>query len=147
MKIQFGSGSNRLDGWVNTDFPEVDITKPLPYADNSVDEILIEHCLEHIDCAQGFGFMKEARRILASGGILRICVPTLNAPMTHEHIADLCVGHGHKMIYSMSVISLMLQAAGLRLPGGTERRDCDGHWRVIGKEKDDLETLRVEAIK
>lgn len=29
----------------------------------------------------------------------------------------------------------------------TPRKDCDQHWKTIGREKDDLETLRMEAKK
>jgi hypothetical protein len=29
----------------------------------------------------------------------------------------------------------------------TDRRDEDGHWKSIGRENDDLETCRMEAMK
>lgn len=146
--VQFGCGGNRLEGWTNHD-AEVDISKPLPYAADSVDFILIEHCLEHVDAHQGFGFMKEAHRILRPGGTVRICVPALDDIMERNHASDLILGHGHRMVYSEGSLKGMLFAAGFnRLEiVRTPWQACDGHWRVIGREKDAMETLRVEATK
>jgi len=77
-KVQFGSGLNILDGWENTDFPKVDVTKPLAYQNSSVDRIFHEHMLEHIDEVDGFKFLKECYRILKPGGIMRIVVPSID---------------------------------------------------------------------
>jgi len=77
-KVQFGSGLNILEGWENTDFPKVDVTKPLPYQNSSVDRIFHEHMLEHIDEVDGFKFLKECYRILKPGGVMRIVVPSID---------------------------------------------------------------------
>jgi predicted SAM-dependent methyltransferase len=58
LKVQFSCGKNKFDGWLNTDIcgdvdKIVDITKPLPFEDNSVDFLFQEHGLEHIDKEQG----------------------------------------------------------------------------------------------
>jgi len=52
-----------------------DLTKPLPWADNSVDIIYSSHCLEHLKREDGLNLLKECSRILKSGGIIRIVVP------------------------------------------------------------------------
>lgn len=46
-KIQFGCGGNKLDGWENYD-RDVNISKPLPFEDNSIRFIFAEHVLEHV---------------------------------------------------------------------------------------------------
>lgn len=146
MKIQFGCGSNRLPGFINHD-AEVDVTKRLPYNDGVADFVFIEHCLEHVNGADGFRFMEEAHRILKPGGVLRICVPHLDRIVDIAHCRDLIVGHGHQMVYCFANICTMLQIAGFETVSEVGRAECDSHWKVIGVAKDDLESLRVEARK
>lgn len=146
MKINLGCGSNRLDGWKNYD-SELDFTKPLPFESDSADFILIEHALEHCDMRQAFLFMEEAHRVLKPGGVLRICVPHLDRISDIAHCRDLIVGHGHQAIWSLSTMVTALQIAGFDTVTETLRKECDGHWRVIGEIKDEIETLRVEATK
>lgn len=146
MKVQFCCGGNKLDGWNNHD-SEVDITQRLPYDDNTVDFILIEHGLEHVNCGHGFLFLCECHRILKSGGVLRVCVPNALQMPTKEHCIDLITGHGHQMIYNWSTLGEMLRLAGFDSVWVSGRKDCDQHWKTIGREKDELETLRMEGVK
>lgn len=145
LKVQFGSGGNILDGWVNHD-AEVDITKPLPYADNSVDFILAEHCAEHISGPDVLRFFDECRRILKSGGVLRVCVPSLFR-VDKAKARDLVLNHGHLMVFYPDTLKRLLVIAGFGNVVETGRNEIDGHWKIIGKEQDDLETIRVEATK
>ena len=54
-----------------------DITRGLPLPDASVDVLYSSHMLEHLDRAEASLFLKEARRLLRSGGIIRIAVPDI----------------------------------------------------------------------
>ena len=145
--LNLGCGDNKLPcPWENYD-RGVDITKPLPWKDWDAQFILLEHTLEHVTGPEGYRFMKEAHRILCPGGILRICVPVLNDIADLKKREDLIINHGHLMVYSWESLSLMLEAAGFKDVTMCGRKECDGHWKVIGKELDDAETLRVEAIK
>lgn len=147
LKINLGCGSNVLAGWHNHDW-DVDITKHLPWENDSADMIFIEHCLEHVTGPEGFRFMKEAHRVLKPTGVLRICVPQL-AKVANAKKADLIVNHGHLMVYCHENLTLMLEAAGFFPENiiGTGRKEIDGHWKVIGEPLDTAETLRVEATK
>jgi SAM-dependent methyltransferase len=78
MKIQFASGGNQLDGWLNLQEHDGDITKPLAFKNDSVDFIFIEHGLEHVTPQQGYKFLLEAYRILKSGGVIRVIVPDIS---------------------------------------------------------------------
>lgn len=149
MKIQFCCGGNRLEGFENFD-ADVDITRPLPFEDERAEYIFIEHGLEHIHVHDGFHFLKECWRVLETGGVLRVCVPVLTNLKDRAHATDLIYGHGHQMVYSFSNLRDLLWAAGFTRSLVTEtvrNEQVDSHWKVIGKEKDDLETLRIEAIK
>lgn len=93
MKLHLGCGYKKLPGYINCDIsPEikpdkiVDLEKKLPFEDNSVEEIIIEHCLEHIKDIMGI--MKEFYRICKKGALIKIKVPYFShesafSTMTH----------------------------------------------------------------
>jgi len=146
--VQFGCGGNRLDGFHNHD-SEVDITKRLPYDDNSVDFVFIEHCVEHISGPQVLGFFEEVYRILKHGGVFRLCIPVLDH-LKRDHAKDIIRGHGHLTIWSRELTPMVLWAAGFPDDAIIEsefKPQTDGHHRVIGVEKDAQETARYEATK
>lgn len=148
LKLNLGAGGNTLDGFENHDI-EVDISRPLPWDENSVAFILAEHVWEHVSPPEGLKCLEECRRILKPGGTLRLCVPVVGVHLKREHARDLIVGHGHQQALDQNIVITMLWAAGFELPNikVTGRKDCDGHFRVIGKELDDIETFRCEAMK
>jgi predicted SAM-dependent methyltransferase len=82
-KLQVGSGVNSADGWLNTDIEPtatqayVDITERLPFRDMTIQKIFGEQVIEHVTQEQGLGFFKEAHRVLAPGGKLRLITPNL----------------------------------------------------------------------
>jgi SAM-dependent methyltransferase len=82
MKVNLGSGYKRIDGFVNVDddplvSPDyvVNLEKDkLPFPDNSVDEIIAHHILEHI--GEGFiPLMQEIYRVCKNDAIIDIIVP------------------------------------------------------------------------
>lgn len=81
-KLQLGSGSNALTGWLNTNYypksdkvVHVDATKKFPFTDKTFDYIYNEHMFEHITINQGIDMLNECYRVLKPGGILRIVTP------------------------------------------------------------------------
>lgn len=52
-----------------------DITKGLPFADESFDGVLNSHCAEHFDPQAGVQLLKECRRVLKPGCALLVSVP------------------------------------------------------------------------
>lgn len=84
LKINIGCGRNMREGWVNVDsqrLPGVDIVtdleslgqSPLPLADNSADEYLLSHVLEHI--RNVLPMMQELHRIARPHALMQIRVP------------------------------------------------------------------------
>ena len=47
LKINLGCGTNRIPGWSNHD-AEVNITRRLPWADDSADCVFVEHVVEYV---------------------------------------------------------------------------------------------------
>lgn len=89
-KVQFASGPNLLEGWINLQENSGDITKPLPFRPDEVDFVFIEHGLEHVTPLQGFRFLKEAHRILKPGGVIRVIVPDVRQIWLHANEGDYC---------------------------------------------------------
>jgi predicted SAM-dependent methyltransferase len=58
-------------------FTQLDIGQPLPFDDGSVDWVYAEHLIEHVPLPVAIAWLTEVRRILASGGVLRITTPDL----------------------------------------------------------------------
>ena len=82
VKLHLGCGTNKLPGWVNIDSvagcrPDrvLDLTQPLPYPDQSVDEILAEDLLEHFDKYLRYVVFGEWARVLKVGGKITLQVP------------------------------------------------------------------------
>lgn len=83
-KLHIGSGSNLLDGWLNSDyFPKspgvlhLDARGRFPFADGQFDYVFSEHMIEHIGYRDGAAMLKECFRVLRPGGRLRISTPDL----------------------------------------------------------------------
>lgn len=82
-RLHVGCGKNYFDGWINADIdPRADLIiflhKRLPFRDNFLQRIYLEHVLEHVSYQAGVLFLKEAHRTLQPGGVIRIAMPDLD---------------------------------------------------------------------
>lgn len=82
--LNLGCGHRFHRDWVNIDIVargrfvrQHDLRQPLPFADGSFSVVYHSHVLEHLTRDSGRAFLCECRRVLKSGGILRIAVPDL----------------------------------------------------------------------
>jgi predicted SAM-dependent methyltransferase len=97
LRLNLGSGFRPKDGWINIDLSDratltLDLRRPLPFPDHSVERIYSEHFFEHLNYAQlddpaaraletpsslseALTFLRECRRVLVSGGVLDLVVP------------------------------------------------------------------------
>jgi SAM-dependent methyltransferase len=173
-KLNFGCGGNIIGGWENHDI-DVDITKPLPYDNDSIDFIFAEHVVEHTDSPTALRFFDECYRILKTGGVVRIAVPSIteiyaNAdqqyldwlggsgfgdPTLISAVRTIVLNHGHLSCWNNEILNAMLFAAGFksmepRIVGSSAHPDLkgvEGHGNVIGHYINSLETIVMEATK
>lgn len=79
-KLNIGCGKDIREGWINLDrvpLPGVDVVHdlsvlPLPFSDQSLDEILCQDVLEHVEY---IALLRDIHRILRKGGKLFVRVP------------------------------------------------------------------------
>jgi SAM-dependent methyltransferase len=82
-KLNLACGAVVLNGWDNLDYEsrvegviECNLNDKFPYENDSVDEILTSHFLEHLKLrTEAVPFLQECNRVLKPGGILSIIVP------------------------------------------------------------------------
>lgn len=90
IRLNVGCGKDIRTGYINIDFEPaegvdmvIDISKcKLPFKDNSVDEILLSHVLEHIP--NRYKFIMECWRVLKPNGILHVKLPAKWVRIEHE---------------------------------------------------------------
>lgn len=140
VKLNLGCGTLPLDGWCNMDLYGLpadvywNITKKLPFKDNSVDAIFHEHVMEHIDAWDGYHFIKDSYRALKPGGILRIVMPDasryISSYFDPQHkfmnkwrpgrptpmivLQEEFYGFSHKAIYDFETLELFCKIAGFK---------------------------------
>jgi hypothetical protein len=173
-KLNLGCGTNKLVGWQNHD-ADVDITKRLPWPDSSASHINIEHCVEHVAYKTAIEFFKEAYRVLAPGGVLRVTVPSLEQIAKCEDedyyrfttkwqqlgstrrgaMHAIIYAHGHECAWNAQLLRDTLFFAGFDdvrpcQPGQSQDpilQGVEGHGRVIGDRFNTIESCVQEARK
>lgn len=81
IKLEIGAGPERkITGWTTVDMCEgcdlvLDLAKPLPFPDNSVEKIYSSHVLEHFHYKDLLNLLSECRRILKPSGVFSASVP------------------------------------------------------------------------
>lgn len=86
VKLNLGCGRKRLYGWLNCDLHGSDMNMDirfLPFADDSVDEIMAIHVCEHFYIHDLPKVMKEWHRVLKVGGTIAIELPCLDKVLWH----------------------------------------------------------------
>lgn len=87
--LDVGCGRNCRPEFINLDYqwhPGIDVCwdvgRGLPFADGAMRGVFSEHCLEHFSIPRATGILRECRRVLAAGGILRLVVPDAELYLT-----------------------------------------------------------------
>jgi len=85
VRLNLGCGGKKMAGWINVDKFETPATDlvfdlelfPWPWPDDSVDEVLMAHVLEHLGAQTSvyLGIIKELYRVCRDGAKIKIAVP------------------------------------------------------------------------
>lgn len=81
MNLNLGSGQMNLKGWVNVDLCSGDVRadiRNLPFADSSVNVVLLCHVIEHFTYQDAKRVLGEAFRVLRPGGEMIVEGPDVN---------------------------------------------------------------------
>lgn len=111
--LNLGGGGNLRNDWLTADIDPrsevyVDITRPLPFPDNSIQSVFLEEVIEHIPLEDARALLMEIRRILVRGGVARITTPDLSylcrqlleKPEETQVINDYFYLHHHRHLFS-----------------------------------------------
>ncbi|NTA39814.1 class I SAM-dependent methyltransferase [Agrobacterium salinitolerans] len=157
-KLNIGCGPVIFDGWINIDIDHVDadvnadVTKGLEFEDNSVSFVFAEHFIEHLPRVEAVKFLKECRRVMRPGGVIRLSTPDLDElvdayiardagrwgqlwqPINAAHMLnEAFYSWGHQFLYNREEMTALLKEAGL-----PNIRWCN-HRQSIFKELSGLE--------
>jgi predicted SAM-dependent methyltransferase len=123
--INLGGGGNCIDGCLTVDINPradayVDVTKKLPFDDNSIDAIFCEEVIEHIQLDLGQFLLGECNRILKPGGIIRLATPDLdwfanqvtNSLQSCHDINEIFYHHDHRYLYTRKALKYFCEEAG-----------------------------------
>lgn len=85
FRLHLACGKVHLPGWINIDQDAVsnivdvswDLRRKLPLQDECAEFVFHEHFLEHLTVQEGLALLKECRRVLRPGGVLRVAMPDL----------------------------------------------------------------------
>jgi hypothetical protein len=138
-RLHLGCGPKKLDGWINIDsvkefHPDIvhDISRPLPFADLSVDEVLAEGLLEHFDKYARYAVVYEWTRVLKIGGTITMQLPDFQKLLfryfkfgfdkfvdlifgENMYRSEVYIGHfgNHKFGYSPASLQKFMQLFGI----------------------------------
>lgn len=146
-RLHLGCGKRYVDGWINVDGKPflvrkdlwLDIRNGLPFGDGSMALIYSSHTFEHLYLSELQRLVAECRRVLRGGGVMRVCVPSLErmiaAYTSSDHaffdraacrtagvyvrrslggkLAEMLLHHGaHKLVIDFSLLTELLEDAG-----------------------------------
>ena len=109
IKIIIGSSKTKYNGWFSTEQYFLDITKQEDWGflfDKKIDNILLEHVIEHLSYRDFVRFLEIVKKYLNKGATIRIAVPDKYHPSRYiRELTDVNGkepgAKGHKYFYSI----------------------------------------------
>jgi hypothetical protein len=175
-RLNWGCGECGEPGWINSDLKEgpgvdisCDIRDGLPIASNSLDYVVSIHALPMISYDDLVPVLRELRRVLKRGGVLRLALPDVDKGIraylagdrsyfevsdeNAESVGGKFILHMLWFGYSVSMFTSEFTHELLRRAGFGLVRDCG--YRETGSEHEGIteldnrerETFFVEAVK
>jgi predicted SAM-dependent methyltransferase len=175
-RLNWGCGPHAAPGWINSDVRDAagvdlcgDIRDGLALPSDGLDYAVAIHALQDVPYLDVRGVLRELRRVLRPGGVLRVGVPDLDRAIAAYLRGD----HGYfyvpddevrtlggklavQLVWYSSVrtpftydfIEELLRAAGFRdVVRCRYRETASVHSEIVALDNRERETLFVEAIK
>ena len=159
--VNLGSGALRIEAMLNVDISAradvyVDITRPLPFHDDSLDGVFCEEVIEHVPFPAAARMLREVHRALRPDAALRISTPDLahfcrlaagaepmdgyqraearlvlgadagEALMRAAALNAIVYRHEHRFVYTEAALREALLAAGFSQVRRSRYRDPEG---------------------
>ncbi len=172
IKLELGAGNRKMEGWTSVDLHgncslSLDLTKPIPFPDNSVSMIYSSHLLEHFEYSELIKLLAECLRILKPGSSFSACIPNariylnayhdaksfapaiycryepaynFNSPIDYVNYMAYMAGH-HKYMFDEENIVAILNKAGFR---SAKLRAID---KSLDLEDRDFQSIYISADK
>jgi len=182
MKLHLGCDKRNLPGFVHidlADYPHIDYRQDIRFLpmiqDESAELIYVCHALEYFDRIEVPDVLREWRRVLTEGGVLRVAVPDFAAMVSvYRQSGNLSLIHGplygrwpvrtqageqciyHRTVYDFADLKKVLESARFtdvhRYDWRTTiHREYDDYSQAyiphMDKEHGTLISLNVEAVK
>jgi predicted SAM-dependent methyltransferase len=169
-QLHLGCGSTRIPGWINIDLfgtnadVFLDLRKPMPFGDASMDAIFHEHLLEHLPYSDALQFTRECARVLKPGGLMRMAMPDFrryaesylggnglidakrpDRPTRLLAFSEVFYDSGHCSMWDETTLRLLVTEAGFSgLAASQYGRSSLGDIDSLSRE---MESLYVEATR
>jgi predicted SAM-dependent methyltransferase len=137
LRLNLGSGPVKIPGWTSVDMVGMgadltwDLRRGVPFPDDSVEAVFLEHVMEHFTFADGLTLLAECRRVLAPGGVIRLGVPDFGRymesyagdrefierlrprrPTPLLAVSEVALRHGHRSLWDAETLERVLTDAG-----------------------------------
>jgi predicted SAM-dependent methyltransferase len=177
LRVNIGCGPNALPEWINLDAARGeqidvvwDLCRGLPFADGSCAAVFGEHVIEHVPRGDAEKLLRECRRALKEGGVLRISTPDAGlylrsyagdgeflrhpsfaeqAETPMDRVNQMMREYGqHLWCYDAESLLLLLRKVGFsQVVEQKFGESLDPSMRGIDSEGRAFESLYVEAVK
>jgi predicted SAM-dependent methyltransferase len=175
-RLHWGCGSSARPGWINSDRRAAkgvdlvaEIQNGLPLDDDSIDYAVSVHALQEVPYADLVPTLRELRRVIRPGGVLRLVLPDLDQgirayltnDLGHFLVPDddakslggkfivhmLWYGHSRVLFTHDFVEELLLKAGFARVSHCRHGETASPHPGIVELDNREGESLFVEAIK
>ena len=107
--LNIGCENRKFEGFINSDKDEMDISKPWPYQDNSVDGISAMQGLQQLQWRDLTFTLREIYRVLKPDGVLRF-----STVLIEKHDLDYLLGWENINVFSFDLLKEVFKQIGFK---------------------------------